>query len=79
MEIGVYEKSLDLQGRVVIPAALRTKFKNFIMFVYKDYVKLMPKKRAKLTEFFDTVEADVTLTGDYHKLKRDLLAKKYNW
>ena len=79
MEIGIYEKSLDLQGRVVFPVGIREKFKDFIMLVYKDYVKLVPakQKRPKLTEFFDSIEADFTLTGDYHKLKKDLLGKKY--
>lgn len=77
MEIGVYEKSLDFQGRVVFPAALREKFKDFMMFVYKDYVKLVPKKRAKLTDFFDSIETDVTLSGDWKKVKSGLLAEKY--
>lgn len=77
MEIGVYEKSLDFQGRVVFPAALRSTFKDFLMFVYKDYVKLVPKKHAKLTDFSGAVEVDVPLDGDYHKLKKALIGKKY--
>ncbi|MDP3741863.1 MAG: hypothetical protein Q8R15_00955 [Candidatus Micrarchaeota archaeon] len=79
MEIGVYEKSIDLQGRIVVPVSLREQFKEFIMFVYKDYVKLVPKKKHKMSDFFDSVKTDVTLTGDYHKLKKDLLAEKYKW
>ncbi len=77
MDIGVYEKSLDLQGRVVFPASLRSRFKEFIMFVYKDYVKLVPKKHAKLTDFFDSIETNVTLSGDWHKVKKGLLAERY--
>lgn len=76
MEIGIYEKELDFQGRVVIPASLRARLKKFFLLVYKDYLKLVPKERAKLTDFIDSVEVDVK-TLEYHKLKRELLGKKY--
>lgn len=77
MEIGVYEKSLDFQGRVVFPAALREKFKDFMMFVYRDYVKLVPKKPShKISDFFDSVEVD-ELPADYKEFRRNLSRKKY--
>ena len=76
VEIGVYEKQLDGQGRVVIPAALRSSLKEFFMFVYKDHVKLVPKKQAKLSDFFDLVEIDSN-SFDYKTLKKGALNKKY--
>lgn len=74
VEIGVYEKALDAQGRVVIPVALRARLKKFLLFVYKDHLKIVPKEPAKLSNFFDSVEVP-SLSADYKQLKRDLMRK----
>ncbi len=76
VEIGVYEKSLDAQGRVVIPVALRARLKKFLLFVYKDHLKIVPKEPAKLSDFFDSVEVDSD-SFDYKSLKKEALDKKY--
>ncbi|MFH0713219.1 MAG: AbrB family transcriptional regulator [Candidatus Micrarchaeota archaeon] len=74
VEVGVYEKSLDNQGRFVVPVALRSTLKEFLMLVYKDHVKLVPKKHVKLTDLFDSVEVP-NLPADYKQLKRELMRK----
>lgn len=76
MHVGVHEKTLDPQGRFLIPVKWRGRLKELFLLEFKDYLKIVPKKRAKLTEFFDSVEADVD-TLEPHALKAQLLEEKY--
>ncbi|NJE76069.1 division/cell wall cluster transcriptional repressor MraZ [Thermococcus sp. ES12] len=55
----VLVKRFDPQGRLLLPKELREKLGEEVMIVdLGDRVELLPRKRADLTRFFDSVEVD---------------------
>lgn len=78
----IKEKKVDPQGRVTLPIEWRKKAlkknRKILILEYPDYIKIVPKKRKKLTEFFDTMEVELKSSlEDYHKVKTELLSEKH--
>ena len=75
----VLEKKLDPEGRLLLPKEWREKHGKKVLIVETDeYLKIVPKKARKLTEFFDSVEVDIKsdLT-DWHAVKKELYSKRW--
>ena len=76
-------KNIDKQGRISIPAIWRSELlgnaRQVLVMRVEDGIKIVPVKPRKLSDFFDTVEADIdpSLFSDYHKLKAELARKRY--
>ena len=69
-------KSLDKQGRIVIPSKWRKKHKvkKVKIIIRDDEILIKPVKSPKLTELFDSIEIDIkSPLTDWKKLKREML------
>ncbi|MCD6409775.1 MAG: AbrB/MazE/SpoVT family DNA-binding domain-containing protein [Candidatus Verstraetearchaeota archaeon] len=66
---------MDRQGRILIPADIRAKLQSTVFALELDEgeLRLKPLRRAKLSEFFDSIEVDVDDFTDTHKLRKALL------
>ena len=66
---------MDRQGRILIPAKVRAKLHStiFALEVIDDELRLRPLRRAKLSDFFDSIEIDVDDFTDTHKLRKAVL------
>ena len=73
--VGVEAKKVDQYGRIGLPKEWREK--EVFMLEYPDHVKIIPKEKVDLTEFFDIAEIEVTEFADYHKFKEEALLKKH--
>jgi len=79
--VEVEDRRLDPQGRLLIPVDWRCEVlensNEVIITKFKDHIEVAPLLRRSLTEFFDTVEVDVSpdVFTDYHKLRAFLLGK----
>ena len=69
-------KEIDEQGRIIIPKKWRDKILKGDKVVLKlkdDSIQIVPWEHYDLTNFFDSVEADVKSDlGDWHAIKREL-------
>ncbi len=63
LESGVEIKKVDSQGRIILPADWREsevgESRELYVIKRKGYLKLVPKCRVDLTEFFDKVDLGV--------------------
>lgn len=75
----VLEKQLDPEGRLLLPKEWREKHGKKVLIVETDeYLKIVPKKARKLTDFFDSVEVDIKLDlTDWHAVKKELYSKRW--
>ncbi|WP_297512062.1 AbrB family transcriptional regulator [Thermococcus sp.] len=72
MEVVV--KRLDSQGRLLLPKELREKLGDEVIIVdLGDRVELLPRKKADLKKFFDSVEVDEL--KEWGELKKELWAE----
>ncbi len=77
-------KKVDSQGRIVLPRNWREKeLKNgdeVIIMEEEGILKIIPKKKIDLTQFFDTLEYDEELIDkleNWSEFEKALLKKKY--
>lgn len=73
--MGVEVKRVDQYGRIGLPKEWREK--EVFVLEYSDHVKIIPKEKVDLTEFFDMAEIEVVEFADYHKFKEEVLSKKH--
>nr|MDO8063448.1 AbrB/MazE/SpoVT family DNA-binding domain-containing protein [Candidatus Freyrarchaeum guaymaensis] len=53
-------KKIDSQGRVVLPKRWRDRWGNEVILVeFEDRIEILPRKKPKLSRFFDIVEVEV--------------------
>ncbi len=53
-------KRIDSQGRIVLPKEWREKWGNEVILIeFEDMIEILPKRKPKLSQFFDIVEAEV--------------------
>nr|HDO81329.1 AbrB/MazE/SpoVT family DNA-binding domain-containing protein [Candidatus Bathyarchaeota archaeon] len=53
-------KKIDSQGRVVLPKGWRDRWGNEVILVeFEDRIEILPRKKPKLSRFFDIVEVEV--------------------
>ncbi len=74
LESGVEIKKVDSQGRLILPADWREseigESKQVFVIKRKGYLKLVPKRRVDLTEFFDQADLGVESIGDWTKFEK---------
>jgi bifunctional DNA-binding transcriptional regulator/antitoxin component of YhaV-PrlF toxin-antitoxin module len=77
--MSVEVKNVDSQGRVALPSKWRKsalkKLKQVVITVQGDELVIKPMSKCSLTQYFDSVEIDISpaLLKDYKKLKATLL------
>ncbi|ACS33544.1 MULTISPECIES: AbrB/MazE/SpoVT family DNA-binding domain-containing protein [Thermococcus] len=53
-------KKIDSQGRLVIPKSWRERWGNEVILIeLDDRIEIIPRKRPRLSRFFDIIDADV--------------------
>jgi bifunctional DNA-binding transcriptional regulator/antitoxin component of YhaV-PrlF toxin-antitoxin module len=69
LELSVEVKKLDPQGRITLPADWRKSevgdSKEVYIVKQKGYLKLIPKRRVDLTEFFDKADLGIAPIGSW--------------
>ena len=74
METGVEIKKVDVQGRLILPADWREaeigESREVYVIKRKGYLKLVPKRRVDLTEFFDKVDLGVGSIGNWSEFEK---------
>jgi hypothetical protein len=73
--MSVEVKKVDQYGRIGLSKEWREK--EVFVLEYPDHVKIIPKEKVDLTEFFDMAEIEVREFADYHKFKEEVLSKKH--
>lgn len=68
-------KKVDSQGRLILPSDWRDdNLKGTRREVYvirrKDHLKIIPKRKVDLKKFFDVVDLDVGVIGDWNQFER---------
>ena len=70
--VTVEVKRIDSQGRIVLPKGWRERWGNEVILVeFEDRIEILPKRKPKLSQFFDIVEAEVR--EDIKELLEDML------
>ena len=74
METGVEVKKVDAQGRLILPADWREteigESRELYVIKRKGYLKLIPKRRVDLTQFFDKVDLGVEAIGSWKQFEK---------
>jgi bifunctional DNA-binding transcriptional regulator/antitoxin component of YhaV-PrlF toxin-antitoxin module len=74
LESGVEVKKVDSQGRLILPADWReaelSENKELFIIKRRGYLKLVPKRRVDLTEYFDTVDLGVDSIGSWKQFEK---------
>ena len=53
-------KKIDSQGRIVLPKDWRDRWGNEVILVeFEDRIELLPRRKPRLSRFFDIIEAEV--------------------
>ncbi|WP_456394642.1 AbrB/MazE/SpoVT family DNA-binding domain-containing protein [Thermococcus sp.] len=67
-------KRIDAQGRLVIPKSWRERWGNEVILVeFEDRIEIIPRKKPRLSRFFDIIDAEVKGTD----LEKELLESLY--
>ena len=67
-------KKIDSQGRLVIPKSWRERWGNEVILIeLDDRIEIIPRKRPRLSRFFDIIDADVR--GE--DIEKELLESRY--
>ena len=74
MEVEI--KGVDEQGRIILPKTWREKYlknKKAIISAKGDTIEIKPFTSVDLTEYFDSIEADIRANlSDWHKVRKEL-------
>ncbi len=74
VERGVEVKKVDSQGRLILPADWReaelSENKELFIIKRKGYLKLVPKRRVDLTEWFDKVDLGIESIGSWKDFEK---------
>ena len=74
LETGVEVKKVDAQGRLILPADWREselgESRELYILKRKGYLKLIPKRRVDLTEYFDKVDLGVDAIGSWSQFEK---------
>lgn len=75
----VLEKNIDPEGRLLLPKEWRERYgKEVIVIETDDCIKIVPKKRKKLTDFFDSLKADIKSDlYDWGSVRKELYSKRW--
>jgi hypothetical protein len=76
VESGVEVKKLDQQGRIILPVDWREsevdESKEVYIIKRKGYLKLIPKRKVDLTEYFDKAELGVDSIGNWTEFEKKI-------
>jgi len=76
VEVGVEVKKVDRQGRLILPADWResqiAEVKEVYIIKRQGSLKIIPKRRVDLTEYFDRVDLGVESIGDWSEFEERL-------
>lgn len=76
LESGVELKKVDSQGRLILPADWREaeigESRELYVIKRKGYLKLVPKHRIDLTEYFDSVDLGVKSIDNWSEFERKI-------
>ncbi|AAL80937.1 AbrB family transcriptional regulator [Pyrococcus furiosus DSM 3638] len=57
--MGMEVKRIDSQGRIVLPKEWRKRWGNEVILIeFEDRIEILPKRKPKLSEFFDIIEVE---------------------
>jgi bifunctional DNA-binding transcriptional regulator/antitoxin component of YhaV-PrlF toxin-antitoxin module len=74
LETGVEIKKVDAQGRLILPADWREteidENKELYIIKRKGYLKLIPKKRIDLTQYFDKADLGVDTIENWKQFEK---------
>ena len=74
--MGVEVKTVDNQGRIILPKNWRDRYlkgKKAIVSFKGDLIEIRPFTKADLTKYFDKVEVDLKADlSDWHKVRKEL-------
>jgi len=74
VNLGVEVRKVDSQGRVILPSEWRKSEVGEDGEVYivsrRGYLKIIPKRRPNLIEYFDSVDLGVEAIGDWKDFER---------
>lgn len=74
MEMGVEVKRVDSQGRIILPADWREsevgESRELYIVKRKGYLKIIPKRKADLTEDFDKVDLGIEALGSWKEFEK---------
>ncbi len=60
MLVVVEVKKVDSQGRIVLPKEWRERWGSEVLLIeFEDRIEILPKRKPKLSQFFDIIEAEV--------------------
>lgn len=66
-------KKIDSQGRIVLPKEWRERWGNEVILIeFEDRIEILPKRKPKLSQFFDIVEAEVR-----EDVEKELLLRRF--
>ena len=52
-------KRIDSQGRIVLPKEWRKRWGNEVILIeFEDRIEILPRRKPKLSEFFDIIEVE---------------------
>ncbi|AEC51945.1 hypothetical protein PNA2_1029 [Pyrococcus sp. NA2] len=70
-------KRIDSQGRIVLPKEWRKRWGNEVILIeFEDKIEILPRRRPKLSEFFDIIEVE-DIGEDIEKELLKELAEEY--
>ncbi|MBE8539358.1 AbrB/MazE/SpoVT family DNA-binding domain-containing protein [Geoglobus acetivorans] len=53
-------KKIDSQGRIVLPKEWRERWGSEVILIeFEDRIEILPKRKPKLSQFFDIIEAEI--------------------
>jgi bifunctional DNA-binding transcriptional regulator/antitoxin component of YhaV-PrlF toxin-antitoxin module len=74
MEIGVEVKKVDPQGRIILPADWREseidESRELYIVKRKGYLKIIPKRKVDLTQYFDKVDLGIEAIGSWKEFEK---------
>ena len=73
-EIGVEVRKVDSQGRLILPADWReaeiSEGREVYVIKRRGYLKILPKRKIDLTEFFDEADLGVEAIGSWKEFEK---------
>jgi bifunctional DNA-binding transcriptional regulator/antitoxin component of YhaV-PrlF toxin-antitoxin module len=80
LESGVEVKKVDAQGRLILPADWREaeigESRELYVIKRKGYLKLVPKHKVDLTEYFDSVDLGVKSIYNWSEFEKKISEEK---
>ncbi|MBC7095426.1 AbrB/MazE/SpoVT family DNA-binding domain-containing protein [Thermococcus sp.] len=71
-------KRIDSQGRIVLPKEWRKRWGNEVVLIeFEDRIEILPRRKPKLSEFFDIIEVNEIGEDVEKELLKELAGELY--